>query len=246
MNDLYSRNRIYINGKEQSRMKEMSILLAGAGIGSVIAECLVRIGFERITIIDGDRVELSNLNRQNYTQNDLGKFKVTALRNRLLAINPEAKINCQRLYLNNENLNDIVTGYDIAINALDFSSDIPFQFDRSCQKLNTPVIHPYNIGWAGIITVISPNGRSLQSYNNIINEVDVVQLALKYFEQNNNSQEWIKDIIVSYINEADKIPPPQLSPASWLLAAKCTRLIYNIVFNRRIEYFPHFYYISTI
>lgn len=246
MDNFYSRNRIYINDEEQSKMKEINILLAGAGIGSVIAECLVRIGFERITIIDGDKVELSNLNRQNYTQKDIGKFKVHALKNRLLAINPKVKISCQKLYLDHENLNDIVIGNDIAINALDFSSDMPFRFDSSCQKLNLPVIHPYNIGWAGIITVISPKGRSLQSYNNIINEVDVVQHAMKYFEKNNNSQNWIKEIIVSYINEADKISPPQLSPASWLLAAKCTRLIYNIVFNRKIEYFPHFYYISAI
>jgi len=38
-------------------------LLGGAGIGSIIAECALRFGFENIVIVDGDRVELSNLNR---------------------------------------------------------------------------------------------------------------------------------------------------------------------------------------
>lgn len=45
-----------------------------------------------MTIIDGDVVELSNLNRQNYTEKDISKPKVEALKERLLAINSEAKI----------------------------------------------------------------------------------------------------------------------------------------------------------
>lgn len=52
----YSRNRIYVSEEEQERIKQVRILLGGAGIGSIIAECALRFGFENITIVDGDKV----------------------------------------------------------------------------------------------------------------------------------------------------------------------------------------------
>jgi len=60
MESRYSRNRIYIKPNEQEQIKNTPILLAGSGIGSVITECALRLGFEKITIVDGDQVELSN------------------------------------------------------------------------------------------------------------------------------------------------------------------------------------------
>lgn len=76
----YERNKIYISDIEQNELKNYKIFLAGCGIGSVIAECAIRLGFENISIIDGDNVEMSNLNRQNYTQGDIGIKKVEAIK----------------------------------------------------------------------------------------------------------------------------------------------------------------------
>ncbi len=75
----YSRNRLYINEEEQEQIRKIPILFAGCGIGSNIAECALRFGFENITIVDGDVIENSNLNRQNYIedvslQTNLDKF----------------------------------------------------------------------------------------------------------------------------------------------------------------------------
>ena len=89
---MYRRNYLYINSGNQEKIKNYRVLIGGCGLGSVIAECALRLGFENICIIDGDKVELSNLNRQNYTYNDIGKFKVDALKARLLQINSHAKI----------------------------------------------------------------------------------------------------------------------------------------------------------
>lgn len=60
----YARNRLYIQEEEQEIIKNTPILFAGCGIGSNIVECALRFGFENITIVDGDTIELSNLNRQ--------------------------------------------------------------------------------------------------------------------------------------------------------------------------------------
>ena len=75
----YERNRIYICDSEQIRIKKPKVLVAGSGIGSVIAECALSLGFENITMIDGDKVELTNLNRQNYIYTDTGKTKTKSI-----------------------------------------------------------------------------------------------------------------------------------------------------------------------
>lgn len=62
---MYRRNFLYISEANQKRIKNFRIFIGGCGLGSVIAECALRLGFENLTVIDGDKVELSNLNRQN-------------------------------------------------------------------------------------------------------------------------------------------------------------------------------------
>ena len=73
MEERYIRNRLYVLPEEQQLLKDFHILLGGAGIGSIIAECALRFGFENITIVDGDFVEESNMNRQNYVMEDIRK-----------------------------------------------------------------------------------------------------------------------------------------------------------------------------
>ena len=51
----YDRNRLYITEEEQQKIRDTKIVFGGAGIGSVIAECALRFGFENITIVDGDK-----------------------------------------------------------------------------------------------------------------------------------------------------------------------------------------------
>ena len=88
----YDRNRIYISAGQQERIRSYRVFIGGAGIGSLVAECALRLGFERITVVDMDSVEESNLNRQNYTYMDIGLSKTEAIGDRLRAINPDADI----------------------------------------------------------------------------------------------------------------------------------------------------------
>ena len=155
-------------------------MLGGAGIGSVIAECLVRFGFETITLVDGDVVELSNLNRQNYVETDIATPKVAALKNRLIAINSKANITTHACFITPDTVQDFVTGHAIAINALDFTSEVPLLpllFDRICQQHAVPVLHPYNLGWGALVIVLSENIGldSLLATDQPFNELSVVQ-----------------------------------------------------------------------
>jgi len=244
MEDRYTRNRLYISNEEQEMMKDFPILLAGGGIGSVIAECALRFGFENMTIIDGDQVERSNLNRQNYTEEDLTLNKVDALSKRLLSINKNAKIKSLNFFLTSENVEEHVKGYKVAINALDFSSQVPLVFDKVCQKLNIPILHPYNVGWGSLVTIIGKNGLALDSLSNAnetLNEVTMVKYASGYLRYWENRQKWIDDIIEKYMNEEENLSPPQLAIGSWYAAAMCTHLLFNIATGKEYKKFPEFY-----
>lgn len=69
---------------------------------------LVRAGVENITVIDFDRVEASNLNRQQYFKDQIGTPKVEALKNNLLRINPELKINAIEQRLTADNCSELI------------------------------------------------------------------------------------------------------------------------------------------
>jgi molybdopterin/thiamine biosynthesis adenylyltransferase len=246
MEERYTRNRIYISLEEQNKIRETRILLAGAGIGSIIAECALRFGFEDIILIDGDKVELSNLNRQNYEKRDIGKFKAECLAKRLQRINPKAQIQFYNTYIDQSNVKGLLDGVKIAINALDFKSDLPFIFDELCSKKKIPVLHPYNFGWGGFLTIIKPGGYQLteisQSYKGF--EIKMAEFVARYCAFLDMPNLWLDNVIESYLNEPEELPPPQLSVASWIVAGYCVNAMFDLTTEKEIKYFPKFYFSS--
>lgn len=239
---LYTRNRFYISEEDQSSIRSCKILLAGCGIGSNIAECALRLGFESLTLIDGDVVELTNLNRQNYLHGDIGSSKTEALKKRLLGINPNANILSENIFLNNGNIEAHLTGHHIAVNALDFQSDTPFRFDELCQVYKIPVLHPYNIGWATVVFVISPQGPNLTSISKDHAGFEKKVAAFLIEKLHNGAKEWIQNILSEYEEKGHGQSPPQLSVGSWLTGATCTNIIYRIATRKPVRPFPDFYF----
>lgn len=248
MDNRYNRNRIYIDEYEQEAIKKCPVIIGGSGISSVIAECALRLGFEKMTIIDGDQVELSNLNRQNYTEKDISTNKAHALKSRLQAINSNAVINVHDFFINEDNVEELLSGHNLAINALDFTSDIPLQFDRVSLEHKIPVLHPFNLGWAGLVAVVTPESMPLSAIakaGNKFNEIDVVEYISENLKFRGNHHEWIDEVVEKYKNEEEPLPPPQLSIASWSVAAMCTHILYNLATGKQVKHFPEFY-LSTI
>ncbi|CAL2105958.1 ThiF family protein [Tenacibaculum sp. 190524A02b] len=244
----YSRNRIYVKEEEQRLIKKTSILLAGSGLGSVIAECTLRLGFENITIVDGDEVEKSNLNRQNYEANDIGEEKVNAIKRRLLSINPKANITVHNCFIDEENVKGFIDGQDIAINALDFTTDIPLKFDKLCQEKGIPVLHPYNLGWGALVAVITPDSLDLSFLNKksdeTFNELKMVDYMVGYMKFWGKPQDWIEKVVNEYKKETEVLSPPQLSVGSWLSASMCTQILFNITTKKEVKKFPDLYFLS--
>ena len=100
------------------------ILFGIGGVGSWCAECLIRTGLTHLTIVDGDTVQPSNLNRQlPATQVTIGQPKVLALKERLLTINPDAIIEAIPEMVNSEWLEAHGLNYDYVIDAIDSVAD---------------------------------------------------------------------------------------------------------------------------
>lgn len=247
MKERYLRNRLYITNNEQNIIKTVPILLAGCGIGSNIAECALRIGFENLTLIDGDLIENSNLNRQNYIFKDIHNYKAQTLHKRLLDINPEASIKYYNEFITEDNIHQIIDGHAIIINALDFTSKIPLLLDEACYDLNLHVLHPYNLGWGALVTVITPNENKISDlFNNEFDELKMVEYVIDNLRYSRKPYKWLKKILEDYKNETESIPPPQLAIGSWMVAAMCTHIMYDIATNKSIKNFPEFYISSII
>ena len=100
------------------------ILFGIGGVGSWCAEALIRTGLTHLTIVDGDTVQASNLNRQlPATHATIGMPKVEALKARLLEINPEAEITALPIMANGEWLEANGLNYDYVIDAIDSVND---------------------------------------------------------------------------------------------------------------------------
>ncbi len=105
----------------KSIQKQNILLIGVGGVGGYALESLIRLGFQNITLVDSDKIEKTNINRQiiSHTKN-LGKLKVDEAKKRALLINPNAHIKVFSLFLTKENIDSIFDKhYDYIIDACD-------------------------------------------------------------------------------------------------------------------------------
>ncbi len=106
--------------KIRKKLKESSVGIAGlGGLGSNAAVALARAGIGRLVLVDFDKVEKSNLNRQYYFIDQIGKNKVDALKENIEKINPEVKIEIINQKLLKGSMEEPFKDIDVTIEALD-------------------------------------------------------------------------------------------------------------------------------
>ena len=124
--DLFRRSEMLLGNEAMSRVAQKRVILFGVGgVGSWCAESLVRSGFRNLTIVDFDRVDITNVNRQLMaTTETIGQVKVEALRQRLLTINPAASITALQQTFTAETAESFhLDTYDYIIDAIDTLKD---------------------------------------------------------------------------------------------------------------------------
>lgn len=125
----------------QERLKSARVLVVGAGgLGSPAALYLAAAGVGTLGLIDCDRVELSNLQRQLlFDSVDVGRPKTEAARERLLALNPEIAVRVHALTLRADNVLPTLEGYDIVLDGTDRLAT-RYLVNDACVLLGKPLI----------------------------------------------------------------------------------------------------------
>lgn len=140
----------------QENLKKARILVAGAGgLGSAILTYLAVAGVGEIRVIDGDIVELSNLNRQVlHSDKDIGRSKVDSAKEKLEALNPDISVEAIKEIITKDNVFELVGDYPI-VDAMD---NLPTRLllNRVAVKKNLPLFHGAVYGFEGRATTVIP------------------------------------------------------------------------------------------
>lgn len=122
----FDRTALLVGDEAMGRIARARVILFGVGgVGSWVAESLVRTGIRHITLVDSDRVAPTNVNRQMpATSETIGEIKTEAARRGLLAINPEADVTTLTLFYDAETAPQIdLAEYDYIVDAIDSLKD---------------------------------------------------------------------------------------------------------------------------
>ena len=150
--------KIHDFGEEsQKRLKDSHIVIFGiGGLGCASATYLTAAGVGRITIVDFDTVELSNLNRQVlYCEEEIGEKKVIVAQRKLSKLNSRTEIIPVFARVTEENISDFMAGAQVVLDGLDnFSTRLIV--NSACIRQRIPFIHGGVSRFRGLVTTIIP------------------------------------------------------------------------------------------
>ncbi len=144
----FVRTSLIIGEENIEKLKNKHVAIFGiGGVGSFSAEAIARAGIGKITLIDNDKVALSNLNRQLVAlHSTLDKYKTEVMAERIADINPEAKVFCRNIFFDGESAKEIdFNEFDFVIDAIDSVSSKVFLIEK-CSETNTPIISAMGAG----------------------------------------------------------------------------------------------------
>ena len=155
----YSRHIILpnIGGKGQRKLLDSSVLVIGAGgLGSPVAMYLAAAGIGKLGIVDFDRVDVTNLQRQIlHTTADVGRSKVASAVEHLRAINPTIEIVGHETLLFSTNVFEIFEGYDVIVDGTD-NFPVRYLVNDATQFMGKPLVYGSIYQFEGQATVFMP------------------------------------------------------------------------------------------
>lgn len=158
----YQRNYKSISLGDQDKLSRSTVAIVGCGgLGGAMAEEFSRLGVGNLILIDGDKVEESNLNRQLFaTEETLGIKKVEAARQRLEAVNSSTKLRLIYDWFDEDNAASFFEGADLVCDALD-SISRRVSLEKACHRLGLPLVYAGIAGWYGMLGVSYPGDLSV-------------------------------------------------------------------------------------
>lgn len=145
---MFSRTEILLGKEAVEKLQSAHVAVFGVGgVGGYVVEALARSGIGTLTLIDNDKVSLSNLNRQIIAlHSTIGKYKTEVAKARIADINPNANVYTRELFVLPETIEEIdFSGFDYVVDAIDTVSG-KLAIIQSAKEKNIPVISAMGAG----------------------------------------------------------------------------------------------------
>lgn len=160
----YARNLQALSLAEQIQLLQARVGVVGlGGLGGAVIEILARTGVGSLILIDGDRFEDSNLNRQFLcTRTTANRSKAEAAAERVARINDSVQVDARAMFLDAENADRLLKGATVLVDCLD---NIPTRFvlADTARTLGCPLVSAAVAGGAGFVTTVFPRDTGLEA-----------------------------------------------------------------------------------
>ncbi len=255
--EMFSRNIGIFTEKEQQKLKDTTIAIAGAGgVGGLLAERLIRLGIGNIKLTDNGTFEESNLNRQyGATILSLDTYKAETVCADLRKINPEANITFDNSGVTSEKkANEFADGCDLVIDEMDYGAwKESILLQRAARKRGVYYLFSGAIGFGALLANFDPQGITLEEYNKLPPDVDLDNIGEQAV-----STERVMPVTPSYTAAAmsmdmiqaiiaGRMPVPTCSVGVGLASILAASEAVNIIIKRKeIVKAPEYIYIDLL
>jgi tRNA A37 threonylcarbamoyladenosine dehydratase len=144
----FSRTQLLLGADNMERLANAKVAVFGiGGVGGYVVEALARSGVGSFVIVDDDKVCLTNINRQIIaTRKTVGKYKVDVMTERILEINPDAKVEARKCFYLPENAHEFdFSEYDYVVDAVD-TVTAKIALVMKAKEMNIPIISSMGAG----------------------------------------------------------------------------------------------------
>jgi sulfur-carrier protein adenylyltransferase/sulfurtransferase len=150
-----------IGGEGQRKLMQAKVLLIGAGgLGSPAAMYLAAAGVGTLGLVDFDRVDLSNLQRQLlHDTEDVGRPKVESAKERLNSLNPNVEVNAHDVVLTSQNAFEVLEPYDVIVDGTD-NFPVRYLVNDAAQMLGKPLVYGSIYQFEGQASVFLPGSET--------------------------------------------------------------------------------------
>lgn len=244
MGGLISRNKPIINARLQNKISKCKLAFVGCGLGSNIAILAARVGFRNFVLADGDKVELSNLNRQEFSVKDIKKNKARVLKKNILSIQPNAKVDAiDKFLVGYPDIVKFITKADVLINTADFKNGFYETIIISIKAKRLTLV-PFNVGFGSAVTAFGKQNeqvtknfsrKEFQITGDKDHFIRLLKLAKKYYQLPDYFLKVFRDIPQ---RKRTITKWPQIGVASEITSALVVTLIIKHLEGQKIPLFP--------
>lgn len=254
--ELVSRNHGFISEAIQKKIRNCRIAVLGCGMGSLVAEMAVRTGFVEIIIADGDIVELSNLNRQAYFIKDISRKKAIALEENLRMINQELNLKVYSDFLEEEQLEEIISESDIIIDTIGIEAlPVVIKIHQLARKKKKIVLDPINLGFGGVTFIFTPESVTFEEMVGIkdvdFSLIDKPEKMLPYWAR--LCEKFLPSYLVlpfknflEGVQERGWCSVPQLGIGVYITAALTVTLIIKLLEGQPVKIAPEYNFMDAM